>query len=78
MSEYNDNNINGELEEILDNAFNKYVRTEYEYQELCVQILDKNIEDNPEAQQLISTFESIGATNLEAKVKLAELMLAGM
>ncbi|MGI2282550.1 hypothetical protein [Staphylococcus cohnii] len=78
MSEYNDNNINGELEEILDNAFNKYVRTEAEYQELAVQIFDKNIEDNPEAQQLISTFESIGATNLEAKVKLAELMLAGM
>lgn len=76
MSEYNE--INPELEEILDNAFNKYVRTEAEYQELCAQILDKNIEDNPEAQQLISTFESIGATNLEAKVKLAELMLVGM
>lgn len=75
---YNDNEINPELEEQLDNVFNKYVRTEAEYQELCVQILDKNIEDNPEAQQLISTFESIGATNLEAKVKLAELMLAGM
>ena len=75
MSEYNE--INPELEEILDNAFNKYVRTEEEYKDLCVQILDKNIEDNPEAQQLISTFESIGATNLEAKVKLAEFMLAG-
>ena len=78
MSEYNDNNIHGELEEILDNAFNKYVRQEEEYKELAVQIFDKNIEDNPEAQQLINTFESIGATNLEAKVKLAELMLAGM
>ena len=78
MSEYNDNNIHGELEEILDNAFNKYVRQEEEYKELCVQLIDKNIEDNPEAQQLINTFESIGATNLEAKVKLAELMLAGM
>ena len=78
MSEFNDNNINGELEEILDNAFNKYVRTEEEYKEICVQLIDKNIEDNPEAQQLINTFESIGATNLEAKVKLAELMLAEM
>lgn len=78
MSEYNDNNIHGELEEILDNVFNKYVRTEEEYKELCVQLIDKNIEDNPEAQQLISTFESIEATNLEAKVKLAELMLAEM
>ncbi|MFK3833101.1 hypothetical protein [Staphylococcus saprophyticus] len=78
MSEYNDNNIHGELEEILDNAFNKYVRQEEEYKELAVQIFDKSIEDNPEAQQLINTFESIGATNLEAKVKLAELMIAGM
>lgn len=78
MSEYNENNIHGELEEILDNAFNKYVRTEEEYKELCVQVFDKSIEDNPEAQQLISTFESIGVTNLEAKVKLAELMIAGM
>lgn len=76
MSEYNENNIHGELEEILDNAFNKYVRQEEEYKELAVQVFEKSIEDNPEAQQLISTFESIGATNLEAKVKLAELMLA--
>lgn len=78
MSEFNDNNINGELEEILDNAFNKYVRQEEEYKELAVQVFEKSIEENPEAQQLINTFESIGATNLEAKVKLAELMLAGM
>ncbi|CRV31601.1 hypothetical protein EUA52_12260 [Staphylococcus saprophyticus] len=78
MSEYNDNNIHGELEEILDNAFNKYVCQEEEYKELAVQVFEKSIEDNPEAQQLISTFESIGANNLEAKVKLAELMLAGM
>lgn len=78
MSEYNENNINSELEGILDNAFNKYVRTEEEYKEICVQLIDKNIEDNPEAQQLINTFESIGATNLEAKVKLAELMLTEM
>lgn len=78
MSEYNENNIHGELEEILDNAFNKYVRQEEEYKELAVQIFEKSIEETPEAQQLINTFESIGATNLEAKVKLAELMLAGM
>lgn len=78
MSEYNENNIHGELEEILDNAFNKYVRQEEEYKELAVQVFEKSIEDNPEAQQLINTFESIGANNLEAKVKLAELMLAGM
>ena len=78
MSEFNDNNINGELEEILDNAFNKYVRQEEEYKELAVQVFEKSIEENPEAQQLINTFESIGANNLEAKIKLAELMLAGM
>ena len=78
MSEFNDNNIHGELEEILDNAFNKYVRTEEEYKELAVQIFDKNIEDNPEAQQLLNTFKSLGANDLEAKLKLAELMLAGM
>jgi len=78
MSEYNENEINPELEEQLDNVFNKYVRTEEEYKELCVQLLEKTIEDNPEAQQLISTFESIGATKLEAKVKLAEFMLAEM
>ena len=76
MSEYNENNP--ELEEILDNAFNKYVRTEEEYKELCVQIFEASIEDNPDAQQLISTFESIGANNLEAKIKLAEFMLAGL
>ena len=76
MSEYNENNP--ELEEILDNAFNKYVRTEEEYKELCVQIFEASIEDNPEALQLINTFESIGANNLEAKIKLAEFMLAGL
>lgn len=67
-----------ELDEELNSVLNKYIEDEEDYKELCVQIFDKNIEDNPEAQQLISTFESIGATNLEAKVKLAELMLAGM
>lgn len=67
-----------ELDEELNSVLNKYIRDEEDYMELCVQIFEASIEDNPEAQQLISTFESIGATNLEAKVKLAELMLAGM
>ena len=67
-----------ELDEELNSVLNKYIRDEEDYKDLCVQILDKNIEDNPEAQQLINTFKSLGATNLEAKVKLAELMLAGM
>lgn len=67
-----------ELDEELNSVLNKYIEDEEEYKELCVQLIDKNIEDNPEALQLISTFESIGANNLEAKVKLAELMLSGM
>ena len=67
-----------ELEEQLNSVLNKYIEDEEDYMELCVQIFEASIEENPEAQQLISTFESIGATNLEAKVKLAEFMLAGM
>ena len=67
-----------ELDEELNSVLNKYIRDEAEYQELCVQIFEASIEDNPDAQQLISTFESIGANNLEAKIKLAELMLASM
>lgn len=67
-----------ELDEELNSVLNKYIRDEAEYQELCVQIFEASVEENPEAQQLINTFESIGANNLEAKVKLAELMLAGM
>ena len=51
---------------------------EEDYKELCVQIFEASVEENPEAQQLISTFESIGANNLEAKIKLAELMIAGL
>lgn len=78
MSEYNENNIHGELEEILDNAFNKYMKDENEYRDLCVKVFEKSIEDTPESQQLIKTFESLGATNLEAKLKLAELILTGM
>ena len=76
MREYDE--INEELEEQLDNVFNKYVRDEYEYQQLCVQVFEKSLEDNPEAQQLINTFKSLGANDLEAKIKLAELMLEGM
>ena len=67
-----------ELDEELNSVLNKYIRDEAEYQELCVQIFEASIEDNPDAQQLISTFESIGANNLEAKIKLAELMIAGL
>ena len=67
-----------ELDEELNSVLNKYIRDEEDYKELCVQIFEASIEENPEAQQLISTFESIGANNLEAKIKLAELMLAGM
>lgn len=67
-----------ELDEELNSVLNKYIEDEYEYQELAVEIFEKTIEDNPEAQQLINAFESIGANNLEAKIKLAELMLAGM
>ena len=73
MSEYE-----YELDEELNSVLNKYIRDEAEYQELCVQIFEASIEDNPDAQQLISTFESIGANNLEAKIKLAELMIAGL
>ena len=78
MSEYNENNINGELEEILDNAFNKYIRQEEEYKELAVQVFEKSLEDNPETEQLLNVFKSLGATDLEAKIKLAEFMLAGL
>ena len=66
-----------ELDEELNSVLNKYIRDEEEYKELAVQVFEKSIEENPEALQLISTFESIGANNLEAKIKLAEFMLAG-
>ena len=68
MSEYNENNINGELEEILDNAFNKYVRQEAEYKDLVVEVFEKTIEDDPEVDRLLQTFKSLGATDLEAKI----------
>ena len=67
-----------ELDEELNSVLNKYIEDEEDYMELCVQVFEKSLEDNPEAQQLISTFKSIGATDLEAKIKLAEFMLAGM
>lgn len=66
-----------ELDDELNSVLNKYIRDEEEYKELAVQVFEKSIEDSLEAQQLISTFESIGANNLEAKIKLAEFMLAG-
>ncbi|RIO25474.1 hypothetical protein [Staphylococcus saprophyticus] len=67
-----------ELDDELNSVLNKYIRDEEDYKDLCVQIFEASVEDNPEAQQLISTFESIGANNLEAKIKLAELMIAGL
>ena len=76
MSEYNE--INPELEEQLNSVLNKYMQGEYEYQQLCVQVFEKSLEDNPETEQLLNVFKSLGATDLEAKLKLAELMLAGM
>ena len=66
-----------ELDEELNSVLNKYIEDEAEYQELCVQIFEASIEENPEAQQLLNAFKSIGATDLEAKIKLAEFMLAG-
>lgn len=67
-----------ELDEELNSVLNKYIEDEYEYQELCVQIFEKAIKDDPETELLLNTFESIGANNLEAKIKLAEFMIAGM
>ena len=61
MREYDE--INEELEEQLDNVFNKYVRDEYEYQQLCVQVFEKSLEDNPETEQLLNVFKSLGATD---------------
>lgn len=75
---YNDNEINPELEEILDNAFNKYVRDEEEYKELCVEVFEKTLEDNPEALALIESFKSLGATEVRAKIKTIQLALENM
>lgn len=76
MSEYND--INPELEEQLDNVFSKYMQDEAKYQELVVKVFEKTIEDDPEVTRLLQTFKDFGATDLEAKIKLAEFMLASM
>ena len=67
-----------ELDDELNSVLNKYIEDEEDYKNLCVQIFEASIEENPEALQLINTFESIGANNLEAKIKLAEFMLAGL
>ena len=67
-----------ELDEELNSVLNKYIEDEEDYKDLCVQIFEATIEENPEAQQLLNAFKSIGATDLEAKIKLAEFMLAGM
>ena len=67
-----------ELDEELNSVLNKYIEDEEDYMELCVQIFEASIEDNPETEQLLNVFKSLGATDLEAKIKLAEFMLAGM
>ena len=67
-----------ELDEELNSVLNKYIEDEEDYMELCVQVFEKSLEDNPETEQLLNVFKSLGATDLEAKIKLAELMLAGM
>lgn len=67
-----------ELDEELNSVLNKYIEDEEDYKNLCVQVFEKAIKDDPETELLLNTFESIGANNLEAKIKLAELMLAGM
>ena len=66
-----------ELDEELNSVLNKYIEDEAEYQQLCVQIFEASIEENPEALQLLNTFKSLGANDLEAKLKLAEFMIAG-
>lgn len=67
-----------ELDDELNSVLNKYIEDEYKYQQLAVEVFEKSLEENPEAQQLINTFKSLGANDLEAKIKIAELMLAGM
>lgn len=67
-----------ELDEELNSVLNKYIEDEEDYMELCVQIFEASIEENPETEQLLNVFKSLGATDLEAKIKLAEFMLAGM
>ena len=67
-----------ELDEELNSVLNKYIEDEEDYMELCVQVFEKSLEDNPEALQLLNAFKSIGATDLEAKIKLAEFMISGL
>ena len=67
-----------ELDEELNSVLNKYIEDEAKYQELVVEVFEKTIEDDPEVDRLLQTFKSLGATDLEAKIKLAEFMLAGM
>ena len=67
-----------ELDEELNSVLNKYIEDEEDYMELCVQVFEASIEENPEALQLLNAFKSIGATDLEAKIKLAEFMISGL
>lgn len=74
---YNENEINPGLEEELNSVLNKYIEDEYKYQELCVEIVEKTIVGEEEADRLLESFKDFGANDLEAKIKLAEFMLAG-
>lgn len=67
-----------ELDEELNSVLNKYIEDEEDYKDLCVQVFEASIEENPEALQLLNAFKSIGATDLEAKIKLAEFMISGL
>ena len=67
-----------ELDEELNSVLNKYIEDEAKYQELVVEVFEKTIEDDPEVDRLLQTFKDLGANDLEAKIKLAEFMLAGM
>ena len=66
------------LDEELNSVLNKYIEDEEDYKDLCVQVFEASIEENPEALQLLNAFKSIGATDLEAKIKLAEFMISGL
>ena len=67
-----------ELDAELNSVLNKYIEDEAKYEQLVVEVFEKTIEDDPEVDRLLQTFKDFGANDLEAKINLAELMLAGM
>ena len=75
MSEYNNNEIDGELEDILNSAFNNYIQEEYKYQEACVKLFETTVANEPEVRELISLFTDTGCTEVKAKTKVIEYML---